>query len=205
VILPPWYLTVWAYGIYALLLTGFIFLLWKLDDMRIKRKEAQMELRRHKEMEMQKLEIDIRHKSQELANSSMTLARKNEILIEIKEFLLHFFNKADSADPIAVQRQIIQLSNKIDDNIREDDILQKFEENFDLVHNNFIQRLSAQYPSLSMIERKMCAYIKMQLSSKEIAPLLNNSIRGVETTRYRLRKKLGLNRDESLTQFLMNF
>jgi DNA-binding CsgD family transcriptional regulator len=215
VILPPWYLTAWAYGGYVLLLTGLLFLVWKLDDMRIKRKEAQMQLRQHKDIEVkeeeimrlknEQLEVDILHKSQELANSAIHLARKNEILMEIKGDLLRFFSQISAMDAATIQRTILQLNTKIDDNIREDDSLRKFEENFDLVHNQFISRLSSQYPSLNMTERKMCAYIKMQLSSKEIAPLLNISLRGVETTRYRLRKKLGLNRDENLTQFLMNF
>ncbi|MDR1526663.1 MAG: hypothetical protein LBS46_03205 [Dysgonamonadaceae bacterium] len=215
VILPPWYLTVLAYGGYFLLLIGLTFLLWKLDHKRIKRKEAQIELRQNKDIEVkeeeimrlknEQLEIDIRHKSQELANTAINLARKNEILFEIKEDLSRFFGKTGSMDSATIKRTILQLNSKIDDNIREDDSLQKFEENFDLVHNHFISRLAGKYPSLSMTERKMCAYIKMQLSSKEIAPLLTISIRGVETMRYRLRKKLRLNRDESLTQFLMNF
>jgi DNA-binding CsgD family transcriptional regulator len=214
-ILPPWYLTAWAYSGYLLLLTGLAFLVWKLDDSRIKRKEAQMEMRQHKNIEVkeeeimrlknEQLEVDIRHKSQELANSAIHLARKNEILIELKEDLLRLFGKTGFPDAVTMKRTLLELNAKIDDNIHEDDSLHKFEENFDLVHNNFISRLAGQYPSLSMTERKMCAYIKMQLSSKEIAPLLNISIRGVETTRYRLRKKLRLSRDESLTQFLINF
>jgi ligand-binding sensor domain-containing protein/DNA-binding CsgD family transcriptional regulator len=227
VILPPWYLTIWAYGGYLILLFSFAFGLWTIDNQRIKRKERQMKLAQNKVIELkeeafkaenekkeqeiirlknEQLEMNIQHKSQELANSAMSLGRKNEVLIEIKENLSKIFNKTNQTNDLSIfKRIILQVNNKIDENIREDDSLHQFEENFDLVHNNFIRRLSTEYPSLTMAERKMCAYIKMQLSSKEIAPLLNISIRGTETLRYRLRKKLGLHRDESLTQFLMNY
>jgi len=73
-----------------------------------------------------------------------------------------------------------------------------------LVHNNFMKKLREKHPDLSNSERLMCAYLKMNLSTKEIAPLLNISVRGVETTRYRLRKKLGLDRDDGLIDYLMS-
>ncbi|GHV70600.1 hypothetical protein FACS189420_2360 [Bacteroidia bacterium] len=227
IILPPWYLTVRAYCVYLILLFLFAFGLWKIDNRRLKRKERQMKLTQNKVLELkekvfkaenekkeqeiirlknEQLEMNIQHKSQELANLAMSLARKNEFLIEIKENLSKFFDKTNLSNELSIfKKNILQINNRIDENIREDDSLQKFEENFDLVHNNFIRRLSTDFPDLTMAERKMCAYIKMQLSSKEIAPLLNISIRGTETLRYRLRKKIGLHRDESLTQFLTNY
>lgn len=67
-----------------------------------------------------------------------------------------------------------------------------------------MKRLHARHPDLSNNERMMCAYLKMNLSTKEIAPLLNISVRGVETIRYRLRKKFGLEREDSLTDYLSN-
>jgi DNA-binding CsgD family transcriptional regulator len=226
IILSPWYQTIWAYSVYLILLFLLIFGFWKFDDRRIKRKEHQMKLAQNKVMELkeeafkvenekkeqeiirlknEQLEMDIQHKSQELANSAIMLGRKNEVLIEIKEDLSKIFEKANNAVELStLKRMLLQANNKIDENIREDDSFHKFEENFDLVHNNFIRRLSSDYPALTMTERKMCAYIKMQLSSKEIAPLLNISTRGTETLRYRLRKKLGL-QGKSLTQFLTNY
>ena len=153
----------------------------------------------------EKLEMDIRHKSQELANSAIILGKKNEVLIEIKKSLSGIFDKSGhELTPQELKRKILEVSYIIDENIRDDDVIHKFEENFDLVHNNFIKRLVEAFPALSVSERKMCTLIKMQLSSKEIAPLLNISVRGVETMRLRLRKKLGL-QNESLTKFLTNF
>ena len=226
VVLPPWYLTLGAYIIYGILMILSFFLLLKLDNRRIEKKRRQMKMLQQKELELkeeafktenekkeqkiirltnEKLEMDIQHKSQELANSAIILGRKNEVLIEIRKSLSGIFNRSgQEIIPQELKRKILEVNNIIDDNIREDDIFHKYEENFDLVHNNFTKRMSEAFPSLSAAERKMCTLIKMQLSSKEIAPLLNITVRGVETMRLRLRKKLGL-QDESLTKFLNNF
>ena len=226
IILPPWYLTNVAYLIYIILVIASLLLIWEFDNRRLKRKEKKIKMRQQKELELkektfklesekkeqeiirltnEKLETDIQHKSQELANSAIILGRKNEVLIEIKKYLSSIFDKSGNAlSSQDIKRKILEMYNIIDENIREDDVLHRFEENFDLVHNNFIKRLTETFPTLSVAERKMCTYIKMQLSSKEIAPLLNITVRGVETMRLRLRKKLGL-QNESLTKFLANF
>ncbi len=228
VILPPWYRTNLAYFIYILLFTLFLIGLWYMDDIRIRRKKLQIEQKQRREMQVkeeifriesekkeeeiiqlkhEQLEMIIKHKNQELANVAIILAQKNETLTEIKNDLAKVSGtiKNDEFEISSLRRNLLRINNKIEGNIIEDDSLKKFENHFDLVHNNFMQRLSEQYPELTLNERKMCAFIKMQLSSKEMAPLLNISIRGVETLRYRLRKKIGLNREESLTIFLNNF
>ena len=102
------------------------------------------------------------------------------------------------------KKQLILINNKIDSNIQSDEVLKRIEDQFDLIHNNFMKRLHEKHPDLSNNERMMCAYLKMNLSTKEIAPLLNISVRGVETIRYRLRKKFHLEREESLTDYLSN-
>ena len=74
-----------------------------------------------------------------------------------------------------------------------------------MVHENYLKRLVEQFPQLNINDQRLCAYLKMGLSSKEIAPLLNMSYRSVEMSRYRLRKKMELNRDVNLTEFLQHF
>jgi ligand-binding sensor domain-containing protein/DNA-binding CsgD family transcriptional regulator len=224
IILSPWYRSKGVYFLYFLLFLFLLICLWKWDDKRIKKKKQQMELAKsreimEKEAEYKKenekkeqeinelknehLEQRIKHKSQELANIAISLANKNEILIEIKKDLQKISEELNQTDNGSnLRRNIIRLNSKIEENISQDDNLRKFEEHFDLVHNNFIRKISEKYPSLSLNERKMCAFIKMQLSSKEIAPLLNISVRGTETLRYRLRKKFGLSREDNLTSFL---
>ena len=86
--------------------------------------------------------------------------------------------------------------------MQQDDVMKRFEDEFDLVHNDFMKKLRSRYPDLSNNEVLLCAYIKMNLSTKEIAPLMNISVRGMETMRYRIRKKFNLEREESLQEFL---
>lgn len=77
-------------------------------------------------------------------------------------------------------------------------------ERIDLVHSNFIRQLKQKYPELTMPDMKLCALPKMDFSTKEIANLLNISVRGLETRRYRLRKKLDLNSEVHLPSFFDN-
>lgn len=74
-----------------------------------------------------------------------------------------------------------------------------------MVYNDFLKRLGEKFPRLTVSDKKMCAYLKMGLSSKDIAPLLNMTVRSIEMTRYRIRKKLGLSREDNLTEFLQKF
>ena len=80
-----------------------------------------------------------------------------------------------------------------------------YRHSFDSVHHDFFKKLEEAYPELNNKEKLLCAYIKMNLLSKEIAPLLNISLRGVEISRYRLRKKLGLEEGANLAEFLQKF
>ncbi|MCC8142473.1 MAG: hypothetical protein LUD02_03255 [Tannerellaceae bacterium] len=226
IILPPWYNTIYARMVYFLMGIVCLYFLFKLDERRIiKKRKAEME-RREKEMlvkeqellkenlkkeqqiielKNEKLEQELKHKSQEMANLMIHFSRKNEILMAIKEELTRIGSELKNESNPKPKRMLLTLNNKIDLNIESDDALKQFEEQFDLVHNNFIKKLSEKHPTLSVSERKMCAYIKMNLSSKEVAPLMNLSVRGVETLRYRLRKKIGLEREDSLTEYLNNF
>ena len=79
-----------------------------------------------------------------------------------------------------------------------------FETNLNQIHNDFIISLSKKYPLLTPKDIKLCIYLKMNLTSKEIAPMMNISYRGVELHRYRLRKKLQLSQDENLSKFLLS-
>lgn len=94
---------------------------------------------------------------------------------------------------------------QIDTNIEHDDDLQAFQVPLIRYIMNFFKKLEEAYPELNNKEKLLCAYIKMNLLSKEIAPLLNISLRGVEISRYRLRKKLGLEEGANLAEFLQKF
>ena len=80
-----------------------------------------------------------------------------------------------------------------------------FEDNFNEVHEDFLKRLKQQFPDLSPGDLKLAAYLRMNLSSKEISPLLFISVRSIENKRSRLRKKLGLKEEDNLVDFIICF
>ncbi|MDF9831169.1 DNA-binding CsgD family transcriptional regulator [Parabacteroides sp. PF5-6] len=225
-ILPPWYRTLYAWILYLLMALAALYYLYKWEDRRIARKrkaalaqkEQEMMLKEQeydrerfrKEQEIaalknENLEQELTFKSQEMANLMIHFSRKNEILLSIKQELSKITGEMKGDAFVKSKRMLLALNNSIDSNIESDDALKRFEEQFNLVHNNFMKRVRERHPDLSTSEIKMCAYVKMGLSSKEIAPLLNISVRGAETLRYRLRKKMELEREDSLTEYLNSF
>ena len=224
-ILPPWYRSLLAYICYTILIIAVLWGIYRWDEIRLRRKKQQAVKEKDKRMremekeyeqekerqekqimqlEKEKLEYDLKHKSQEMANLMINFLRKNEMLTEIKSEIMKVASKLSGEGASEGKKQLILINNKIDSNIQSDEVLKRIEDQFDLIHNNFMKRLHAKHPDLSNNERMMCAYLKMNLSTKEIAPLLNISVRGVETIRYRLRKKFQLEREESLTDYLSN-
>ena len=100
--------------------------------------------------------------------------------------------------------QLRKISKIIEDARSDERDWNLFEESFNEAHENFFLKLKANYPELVPNDLKLCAYLRMNMSSKEIASLLNITTRGVEIRRYRLRKKLGLKPNQNLTEFLMS-
>lgn len=224
---PPWFRSIWAIICYVLAVAAagwytFRFIKRKARNAAIavaKRKEAELaefkrkaeeeRLRRENEiahLKGEQLEHDIKHKSQELSSATMNVMRKNEILIDISNQLSKI---QESDDKTSFSGNTIKQLNKIQslikENISHDDDWQKFARNFDVVYENYLKRLVEKFPQLNVNDQRLCAYLKMGLSSKEIAPLLNMSYRSVEMSRYRLRKKMELSREINLVEFLQHF
>ena len=146
------------------------------------------------------LELDVKHKAEELSNLTMNIVRKNEILGDISNRLKKL---QDGEISVEINRQIEKLHGIIRDNISHDDDWKNFVHNFDATYEDFTKRLTNLHPDLTITELRTCCYIKMGLSSKDIAPLFNISYRSVEMTRYRLRRKLNLERSENLSDYLL--
>ena len=204
VILPPWFLTIWAKIGYVIVIILMLLMFQKriIDQTRSKEKRK----REEKEKELirlrnEKLQDEISFKSQELANSTMLIIKKNEFLLDLKRVLKSQKNQLESRFP---DKYYFDLVKKIDDNIASSDDWQTFETNFERAHEEFIKKLKTGYPKLTPGDLRLCAYLRMNLSSKEIAPLLGISVRGLENHRYRLRKKMGLEIDINLSEFLMS-
>ena len=92
----------------------------------------------------------------------------------------------------------------IDRNINNDDDWTFFENAFNNADKDFLKKVKEKHPELSSNDLRLCAYLRLNLSSKEIAPLLNISVRSVEVKRYRLRKKMNLSHDDGLTDYIIN-
>ncbi len=204
VILPPFYLTIWAKIFYVLVAIVLLLLFQKWVVARTRFKENRKREEKEKELihlRNEKLQDEISFKSQELANSTMLIIKKNEFLLELKRVLKTQKNQLESRFP---DKYYFNLVKKIDDNIASSDDWKTFETNFERAHEEFIKKLKAGYPKLTPGDLRLCAYLHMNLSSKEIAPLLGISVRGLENHRYRLRKKMGLDVDVNLSEFMMN-
>jgi DNA-binding CsgD family transcriptional regulator len=142
----------------------------------------------------EKLQNDIESKNRELAISTMSLIKKNEFLNNIKEELKSI-NKTEGINPV------IKI---IDTNLNNTDDWKLFEEAFNNADKDFLKKVKTKHTSLTSNDLRLCAYLRLNLSSKEIAPLLNISPRSVEVKRYRLRKKMELPHEASLTNYILD-
>ncbi|MEZ4958054.1 MAG: hypothetical protein R2825_31130 [Saprospiraceae bacterium] len=158
--------------------------------------------RQQTESENRMLQAEVLNKSRKLADTTINLVRKNETLMKINEELIGAKKEKDTAK---LSKKLQQLNRLVEGHIANEEDWQIFEETFNQLHDQFFKRLKEKFPELTPGDFRLAAYLKMNLSSKEIAPLLNISLRGVENKRYRLRRKLGLPAEDNLVEFFMQF
>ncbi len=215
---PAWYQTGWMYLIYGLAAIGLIFLVRQHQRRRLelhrKKYEEEQERRNYlhsleldrKEkgliaLQNAKLEGELQFKNKELATTTMHLVERGGILQSIKEELLAVIKRLNIPNLSYEFRSVFRM---ISDTEKSDEDWNRFAIYFDEVHNDFLSTLKARFPQLSPTDLKLCAYLRLNLSSKEIAQLLNISLKGVEVSRYRLRKKLNLATEVNLHGFLID-
>ncbi|MGB6152827.1 MAG: Two component regulator three Y domain-containing protein [Pricia sp.] len=205
-IAPPWYLSLWSMAFYTLGLIGIIFLIRWYNRRKLRKKQAVLKMQLQREqaehlavLEKEKLEKEIRQKQKELARTTLSVAKKNELILELKDML------ALNKDAFPNKQRYRSLTKKLDGSINEDEDWKHFEIHFKELHGDFFENLLERFPKLTPKDLKLCAYLKMNLSSKEIAPLMGITIRGVEIHRYRLRKKLDMSSSQNLSKFLIKF
>ncbi|MEQ9230928.1 MAG: triple tyrosine motif-containing protein, partial [Cyclobacteriaceae bacterium] len=151
------------------------------------------------EIKNEKLKNEIHHKNHQLTSVTMHLINKNEFVQEVRQ---NIEESLKSDHPNVGLKKILK---NIDKNLSSDDSWEQFAFHFDQVHGDFLKKLSSSVNKLTPQETKLAAYLRMNMTSKEIAHLMNISVRGVELARYRLRKKLSLERDQNLTDFLLQY
>ena len=142
----------------------------------------------------EQLKEDFKSKSNELAASTLSIIKKNELLDKVKDQLIAAIEDKDTIKPIV---------NIIEKSLKQNDDWEMFKEAFDNADRKFLKNLKKAHPNLSPNDIKLCAYLRLNLSSKEIAPLLSISARSIEIKRYRLRKKMNLSHDENLVNYIL--
>jgi DNA-binding CsgD family transcriptional regulator len=133
---------------------------------------------------------------------TMHLTQKNEVIINLKDTLVDISRKTKNIETLKDIKKLIRVLNLSDNS--ENDWVQ-FTKHFDQVHGDFFIKLNDKHSCLTPRDIRLCAYLRLNLTTKEIAPLMGISIRGVEISRYRIRKKLKLDKDKTLTQYMMEF
>jgi len=218
-LLPPWYKTVLAKLFYILLLAAIIYAIYKWQKVKFEKQQAKYEEEQRKllyihELERNKteselialrnakLEAEINFKNSELASSAMHLVKKGEVILKSKTHLTQLMRGLDNPEAITELKKMIRTLSE-DDNL--DKEWENFARHFDQVHSSFLFHLKEKHPGITPNELKLSAYLRMNLSTKEIAQLMNISVRGVEISRYRLRKKLQIPTEVSLFDYLMGF
>lgn len=220
---PPFYRSIFAYLVYGILLGSFLYFGFKWLDKRYQKQTQELEQENYQalrkkddviesltqrseeeiiQLKNAQLQTEIEFKNQELTSSAMNLIQKNKLLTTIKNSL-----KTLNATPLdsETSTELNRLVRSIDKDLEGNEHWSAFADSFDQVHGKFITRLKESFPELTPQEVKFSAYIRMNLNTKEIANLLGISVRGVEIGRYRVRKKLGLSRQDNLTNFLLRF
>jgi ligand-binding sensor domain-containing protein/DNA-binding CsgD family transcriptional regulator len=221
-VLPPWYRGVPMIIVYILLSLSAAFIAARILRKRMHRdrqtlaarQEREIELTRQQfaaesleaekklvQLEKEKFESEMDHKNRQLASSIGGLLKKNEFLIQLKDDL---YRIAQAESTTRTGEKLSKIISRVDENIENTGEDDQFEDHFDAVHDNFLKTLKKQYPQLTPKDLRLCAYLRMNLSTKEIAPLMNISPRGVEISRYRLRKRMNLPHDINLTDFMLN-
>jgi DNA-binding CsgD family transcriptional regulator len=202
----PWYLSNTLMIIYTLLSLGALYLVHVVSKRNYKRQKEELLVKAQKELELKdlessqqiiklnndKLRSNIDSKNRELAISTMNMIKKNDFLNTIKTELISGGDK-----------NISKVVKIIDKDLNNTDDWKMFQEAFNNADKNFLKKVKEKHASLTPNDLRLCAYLRLNLSSKEIAPLFNISPRSVEVKRYRLRKKMELPHDSNLTNYIL--
>ena len=203
----PWYLTNLAIALYLIGFFVFMGAIYQsyLSYYRRQRNKLIQENTRNLEMNQlqnkqeiillrnEQLKSELDNKNRELAITAMSLINKNELLLGIKRDLLLLQSESSKDDVIKI----------IDKNLKNNNDWDFFKEAFNNADKDFLKKIKSLHPNLTANDLKFCAFLRLNLSSKEIAPLLNISVRSVEIKRYRLRKKLNLEHSDSLIDYIL--
>lgn len=214
---PAWYNSLWFRGSVLLSLLTAIFGLFLLQDKKFKTEKKQL-TQKHKKLvsehadkvaqseeeiirlKNEQLHKDIQFKNNELASLAMHLAHKKDFIQHLESDLKSI--QKDRTKNTDISASLARVIHRLQHESTLDEEWESFSHYFNEVNQGFISRLKEKYPNLTPNDHKLAAYLRMNLSTKDIAALSNISIRGVEGSRYRLRKKMKLDNDENLHEIM---
>ena len=206
---PAWYNTLWAYFGYLLLIGIAIQVGLRVHVARLKRRaQAKLEAERFAEqqrlqqLKSEMLEAELKNKSNELTLQTTALVKRNEA---IQSFLKELDEQKHTLGDRYPNKLYNRLRKLMEDGLNDQADWLQFESYFNSAHHNFMERLRQRYADITMGDLRLCCLLRMNLSTKEIASLLNVSVRAIEIRRYRLRKRLSLESDTNLVDFLLKF
>lgn len=192
----PWYLTYTAFVAYTLLFFLIIYLVYRIFSIELEKQKKMIEM----EVKRNSLENELDLKSNELVLTMRYLIQKNEILTELKQEI-DALKEQSAKYPIKHIRNLEKIIlNGLD---TQTESWKNAMNNLKLSEQGFFRRLKEKHPDLTPNDLRLCSYLRMNFTTKEIAHLLNISGRGVEIGRYRLRKKMNLPHDVNLSEYLM--
>lgn len=205
----PWYLTNFMITVYLLSIILFSLFMHVIYKKYYKNQQKRLLEKKNRELKLtqienekeiikiknEQLQKEYKTKSKELAASIMNISKKNELLTQIKSQL------SDLKDQTTVNRVVKVISKNLKHN---NDDWEFFQEAFNNADSEFLKKIKIKHKNLSPNDLKLCAYLRLNLSSKEIAPLFNISVRSIEIKRYRLRKKMNLSPKENLVNYILS-
>lgn len=213
IISPPWYKSGWAWAGYAAILIAVCYLLTREHQRTLIRQQRkfdekkrqleyihQLELEKNEKeiiaLQNQKLASEVALKKKELASATLRLAGNTDTLSKLKDQVSRLNHASNSEHEMKKLMALVKSAESSNANWDE------FAAHFDEVNNDLLKKLKTKFPNLSQSDLKICAYLHLNFSSKQISQLHNISVRGVEIRRYRIRKKLGLESNQSFSSFL---
>ena len=150
------------------------------------------------EKENEKLKMDLEQKNKELTYNAMCIIKNNETVAKIAETL------EDAIQAGEDEKGINNLVRKLQNMEREKNWTE-FEVRFTNVHEDFYNKLNTRFPDLTPNEKKLCAFLKLNMSTKDVAAITHQSVHSINVARTRMRKKLGIDQtEENLVNFLIS-
>ena len=209
IVRPAWYNTIWAYILYFVLVVFIIQFGFRLHLKNIRQEEKermriehQAEQQRLQQMKNEFLETELQNKNNELTLQTSALVKRNEA---IQTLLEELDRQKETLGDRYPNKLYTRLRSLMESSLNDQADWVQFETYFNSAHQNFMARLRQQYSEITAGDLRICCLLRMNLSTKEIASLMNVSVRAIELRRYRLRKRLALDTDTNLVDFLMNY